>query len=585
MAVTQLDGRFRSARILLANRLQRAMQTLWNGLGTLPPDAGSQAEFAARAARIVGATQQQAAAATATFLAAKAREAGLDPGTTIDPADYTQLRGVDPGEVYRRPFGAAGTQLAQGVGFGAAMQSGRSRLVKLAATDLQMAHTYSSRDWMSTQSGVVGYRRVLGSGKNCGLCVTASTQRYRTGQLAPIHESCVAGSTLVAGSSVRQFTRRWYDGEIVILRTAQGNELTVTPNHPILTTRGWVAAGSLNEGDDVIRRGSGHRPVSGVPDEYEVPAPVEDRFRAAGMLGLVHVPFASEDFHGDRGDGEVDVVAPDGALWGRGQRGVPKPTEHVPLPVGVEGGVGLPGLCGRHQRSLGTFRTTDGLMRGGRQCGALIGAERSHPGFRDLAHAADLDVRFIENTANRRSGYPKVVSDGRDRLTSSVTVDDLLVGKFNPAGPTAATWLDPTLTEMPNNRRVGTDPDSGRRLLCRLAREVEVDRLVDCRLTVWTGHVYNLRTDNGWYDANGIVTHNCGCTVSPIFGDEDVGQVVDSDRLNAVKSRLEAEDQPYTRQAMSRLDFDADDLPTVDVVQDNELGPRLLDRNWNHAVN
>jgi len=66
--------------------------------------------------------------------------------------------------------------------------------------------------------------------------------------------NCVVGDTLVSGPPPCTAYRREYSGELVILTTASGKKLTVTPNHPILTTEGWVAAGLLDEGSYVICR-------------------------------------------------------------------------------------------------------------------------------------------------------------------------------------------------------------------------------------------------------------------------------------------------------------------------------------------
>src|SRR5882724_7890651 len=71
---------------------------------------------------------------------------------------------------------------------------------------------------------------------------------------------CLAGETLVdSPSTVERGYRRPYSGEIIRIKTAAGNELTGTPNHPILTGYGWVGLGTLQVGDNVISRGLGQQ--------------------------------------------------------------------------------------------------------------------------------------------------------------------------------------------------------------------------------------------------------------------------------------------------------------------------------------
>src|SRR3990167_132096 len=68
----------------------------------------------------------------------------------------------------------------------------------------------------------------------------------------PAHPNCLVGGTLVTAKGVSAHTGRWYEGDIVVIRTASGKELRATTNHPILTGQGLVAAGLLNEGGYVI---------------------------------------------------------------------------------------------------------------------------------------------------------------------------------------------------------------------------------------------------------------------------------------------------------------------------------------------
>lgn len=130
------------------------------------------------------------------------------------------------------------------------------------------------------------------------------------------HDHCVPAGTLVTGPSVERGFRRRYEGELIIIRLAGGDELAITPNHPVLTDRGWLDANLLCEGDDVAHRFGADLDALRVPHEHEVPAPIEDVWGAPGMGRLRSVPVAAEDFHGDGvgSQGNVDVVAPDGLL-------------------------------------------------------------------------------------------------------------------------------------------------------------------------------------------------------------------------------------------------------------------------------
>lgn len=110
------------------------------------------------------------------------------------------LRGVANNEVYRRPFVAMYTALAQGKSVGDAITEGAARAFSLGATDVKLSTTHSGRAVRQSNDNIVGYRRVLAGGRNCALCVIASTQRYTVGELQPIHPGCSCGEEPIYGN-------------------------------------------------------------------------------------------------------------------------------------------------------------------------------------------------------------------------------------------------------------------------------------------------------------------------------------------------------------------------------------------------
>lgn len=115
---------------------------------------------------------------------------GFDP-RPIDELRVTgaALRGVEPEDVYRRPARTIYNALAEGKPFEEAVERGRRRMESIAMTDLQLAmraqeqESYADRGWE-------WYRRILTGEENCALCILASTQRYRVGNLKPMHPGC-----------------------------------------------------------------------------------------------------------------------------------------------------------------------------------------------------------------------------------------------------------------------------------------------------------------------------------------------------------------------------------------------------------
>lgn len=182
------------------NRLRIATGTtvgrLWDRFGGV--DDTAQTAFAERAATTVAAAQAVTATTTDGYLAAALT---LQSGELFAPTGLRPAypRPVDPSDVYRRGSVTARTVLAAGGPLHDALSAGRARMVDTAETDVALTQRATTVEVLSSDERVVGYRRVL-TGKSCALCATASTQRYHTGQLMPIHGHCDCGVAPIYGN-------------------------------------------------------------------------------------------------------------------------------------------------------------------------------------------------------------------------------------------------------------------------------------------------------------------------------------------------------------------------------------------------
>ncbi|MGH8876783.1 MAG: hypothetical protein ACRD0P_05475 [Stackebrandtia sp.] len=114
-------------------------------------------------------------------------------------ANFKNIRGVSDDEVFHRPFKTMRAGLAEGMTMSEAIDQGYQRLKTITRTHMQLPARRTSRDFLSRTTGVAGYRRVLSGAENCGLCLVASTQRYRKSQLLPIHPGCDCRVAPIAG--------------------------------------------------------------------------------------------------------------------------------------------------------------------------------------------------------------------------------------------------------------------------------------------------------------------------------------------------------------------------------------------------
>ncbi len=131
-----------------------------------------------------------------------------------------------------------------------------------------------------------------------------------------MHPGAILGNERVrALGRTENAVRARYEGPSVHLTTARGYRLTVSPNHPVLTSNGWRAADLLCEGDQVFTQPGGRGSALAPRIEHEafdqMPPTFDDVLDAVGAHGRhTSVPSAADHLHGDGRfcQGEIDVV-------------------------------------------------------------------------------------------------------------------------------------------------------------------------------------------------------------------------------------------------------------------------------------
>lgn len=114
-----------------------------------------------------------------------------------DLTDQVLRNGAERAEVYRRPFVEAYTALASNELLRTAVERGAARVSSIAETDVQLASRQAGLKQRQGNGNIKYYRRVLTGSENCALCAIASTQRYTSGSLKPIHPGCDCGEETV----------------------------------------------------------------------------------------------------------------------------------------------------------------------------------------------------------------------------------------------------------------------------------------------------------------------------------------------------------------------------------------------------
>ncbi|MCD8207070.1 MAG: hypothetical protein LUD72_03935 [Bacteroidales bacterium] len=289
--------------------------------------------------------------------------------------------------------------------------------------------------------------------------------------------NCFIGETLCAtDSDIERSYNHCYEGKLVTVYTASGIEFTCTPNHPILTPNGWIGAGRLHDGDDLLVTFIGDGKVSGWnPNIKHVFSSMSACHKFFDKVFSERTSILGVNFHGDVAASDVEIIAKKGLLRDNGDPRICEGSNEFLLEHSDK-----PFVCKRtfmkHFRRIGP--PTLGVM--GRCCESLAFF------WRRLSHA---NIHGFRPSTNR------------DVVLSEYTINNL-----------------PAETEIRGN------------LLDGLSGKVFIDKIVRIEISTSKCHVYNLQTENGYYfvsnslsqrgkryNGNMIIAKNCRCTVINIL--------------------------------------------------------------------
>jgi hypothetical protein len=100
---------------------------------------------------------------------------------------------------FLRPIIEARTAILNGKTLTEALTAGRNRASDLMETDVLLAQRDAMSEIADKEPRIVGYSRVI-TGRSCGFCATASTQRYTIEDLMPIHDHCDCSVAPIIGT-------------------------------------------------------------------------------------------------------------------------------------------------------------------------------------------------------------------------------------------------------------------------------------------------------------------------------------------------------------------------------------------------
>ncbi len=320
---------------------------------------------------------------------------------------------------------------------------------------------------------------------------------------------CLTPETVVSYVSPMHVTRRRFEGQLVSIKTAGGYELAGTTNHPVLTDAGWKPLHEIVEGDNLVCSDRAEGVRLGDPDVHGADATIGELFNSLQAIApRCRIAGSSVDFHGERPNHDVDIVAAKGSLRYGDETAFFQAISKFILPRADLAQGALLAACLTSHGHLGLWLAAYSIVSGFSQRQSSIGSHLAHAdqhGFATIASAhAGLIKAFVNSFATSEA---EVESDGLGRLPVLETTDNLIA---NHVSPRLAIARDIQIAVSQIFDRCGlahTDNSGG--AFGAKPTLMKIDKVIEVSLRDYSGHVFNLHDPANWYVANGIVTHNC----------------------------------------------------------------------------
>lgn len=332
--------------------------------------------------------------------------------------------------------------------------------------------------------------------------------------------NCFTGSTKVSlANGCRNLWRYRHSGDIIEISVEGHAIFEATPNHPILTGRGWLPANEIQEGDYLASSEphdlgvvNGHNAENTVTfaDLYVALVLAQDAETSSG---------AEFNFHGDVPEGEVDSVLVEKDLALRLKTGGAHEVKKLILAGTDRGGLNTsPSIHAEVFHSLGSGAAGE--------VGPLVSGELGQTHATSAAPVTQDDACTGQNIADHLTRTSVNLGNFQDAGAVFVEGNDGI--GLATAGTGGYLSRDFVLKA---GLECGAKTVSA--ALMGLAETAQrhptikgFHRVTKKVISVFDGHVYTMETEEGWYPlaATATISKNCRCRMVPVieFKSEEV---------------------------------------------------------------
>lgn len=386
---------------------------------------------------------------------------------------------------------------------------------------------FTAFKWIDADDSRVRHRHRVIANKDTGLGIGV----YRWDDLplsdegAPIQPgqdyNCFTGdSELNIFAGAKKVFRHFYAGELTSIRMSDNSVCESTPNHPILTERGFVAAHELNVGDYIIKvPNQSFLAVQG--DAKSLNTTFSQVFSALSLVGVCESSTSvGGELHGDVVAGkQINVVSIDWSLPSGFDASACKKFAQELFTV-TDQMVVLPDASGYSDFCSvlgGLTLAPDSVVRSLGKLFTLDFASVCHSDKHSLASIGLLYSSFIKNAGNDKASGVEFFSNCFNAHTSIksrgylfkryiLLVMRYAFGCGNNKIPSSQFF----------GETVGVASESSSSLSEIIPLQYERVAVVDKSVREFSGHVFNLEMENGLFVSQDVAVSNCRCIARPV---------------------------------------------------------------------
>ena len=383
-----------------------------------------------------------------------------------------------------------------------------SKLTEARSEELGITHYY----WRTSKDGDVRHSHKEMDGK---IIAWAEPPTLSDGTITHAGQiyNCFTGDTVLdLLNGCQNLWRTAYNGPITDIESG-GVVCSVTPNHPILTSRGWIPAGEINIGDEVIQMPI--NTIDGINQNINQTEITFNDIFFAFKNTMQKTSGAKFNFHGHIPNSDVEHIRTDDFLTNNGVTekfkalcnfAFANPNCRIVQYIGMDSGNHIfNSLLSSETNKFSSFNS----------------GQFSHSQEISFAASASNDIITNQNLSNSTPTNFELLCQSKLADSPQIFINNEFfrkVCKFIMSSRNSLRDYDSSSPELlAQNIRVNTNPSSN--IDKQFSSEYRRSRVTNVQFRDYFGHVYTIQSDNGWYGVTPakIIAQNCRCYPEPII--------------------------------------------------------------------